>query len=92
MSRNGRARTWRSLAAGAGLLAAGAPLLMGGCSEETERIFRDTAAGGLQSSASALADALISGAFAVFESGAAGAAEDAGVGGSTSGETTTQGP
>lgn len=78
MLRNERNRTgWRIVGSVAAATVTAA-LTMGGCSEDTQRIFRDTAASGLESSAQSLATAVISGAFAVFQSGAEGAAADAG--------------
>ncbi|MCA9243847.1 MAG: hypothetical protein KDA32_07845 [Phycisphaerales bacterium] len=74
--RSGRRMSTRKVGAlGAILTAAATPFLMGGCNdEESLRAFRDAASTSLESSVNSFFDGVVSGAFAVFDLGAQGAA------------------
>ncbi len=84
--RSGRNRSAWRVAGMISMTVAAASLAMGGCSEETQRIFRENAASGLESSAQSLANAVITGAFAAFQ-GAASSSSDSSSG-STSNDNT----
>ncbi len=90
--RSRRVRSSRKArAAGALLAVSTTPFLMGGCNdEESLRAFRDAASTSLETAVNSFFDGVVSGAFAVFDLGAEGAA-DANTNTDTTGADTTTG-